>query len=103
MKLYVLGSGGWIPNKNETSCFLIEHKNELIMFDAGTGVSNLKHYAEVMGRYDTISIVLSHYHLDHVVGLIYLLPFIKGKKLNIYGPGKPVYEKSTEEYLNDLL
>lgn len=102
MKLYALGCAGWIPGKNETSCFLIEHKNELIMLDAGTGVSNLKYCKEVWDKYDTVSIILSHYHLDHLIGLIYLPPFLTGKTLKIYGPGKPVYEKSTEEYLSDM-
>lgn len=103
MKLYILGSAGWIPSKNETSCFLIEHKNQLIMLDAGTGTSNIKNHQTILGKYDTISIVLSHYHLDHLVGLIYLLPYLKGKKVNIYGPGKPTYPKRTEDYLNELL
>ena len=102
MKLYGLGCAGWIPGKNETSCFLIEQKNELIMLDAGTGVSNLKYYSEVWDKYDSFSIILSHFHLDHLIGLIYLPPFLNGKKMKIYGPGKPAYEKTTDEYLTEL-
>lgn len=102
MKLYPLGTAGWIPGKNETSCFLIEQKNELIMLDAGTGVSNLKDYLDVWEKYDSFSIILSHFHLDHLIGLIYLPPFLEGKKMKIYGPGKPAYEKTTEEYLKEL-
>lgn len=103
MKLHVLGCGGYIPAKNETSCFLVEHKNQLIMLDAGTGVSNLRKYKEVLDRYDTISVILSHFHLDHIIGLIYIIPFIRDKKLNIYGPGKPAYEKSTHTLLNEMM
>lgn len=102
MKLYPLGTAGWIPGKNETSCFLIEQNNELIMLDAGTGVSNLGKYLDVWGKYDTVSIILSHFHLDHLIGLIYLPPFLDGKKMKIYGPGKPAYNKSTEELLKEL-
>lgn len=102
MKLYALGCVGWIPGKNETSCFLVEEKNELIMLDAGTGASNLKDYQDVWGKYDSVSIILSHFHLDHLIGLIYLPHFLRGKKLRIYGPGKPAYEKTTEEYLNKM-
>lgn len=103
MKIYMLGCNGWIPGKNETSCFLVEEQESLIMLDAGTGVANLRKYLDVLKRYDTISIVLSHYHLDHIIGLIYILPYIKKHKLNIYGPGKPVYQKSTIQYLDELL
>ena len=80
----------------------MEHKNQLIMLDAGTGVSNLKDYQDVWNKYDSVSIILSHFHLDHLIGLIYLPHFLRGKKLRIYGPGKPAYEKTTEEYLNEM-
>ena len=72
------------------------------MLDTGTGVSNLKKYAEVWDKYDSISIILSHFHLDHLIGLIYLPPFLEGKTMKIYGPGKPAYGKTTEEYLTEL-
>ena len=103
MKLHLLGCNGWIPGKNETSCFLLEHKNNLIMLDLGTGVSNLDKFKDVLEKYDELTVILSHYHLDHTIGIIYLLPYLKDKKLTIYGPGKPYYALTTEEYLSNLL
>lgn len=103
MKVTFLGSNGWIPNQDETSCFMVEHKDHLFLLDAGTGTSNLSKYASVLSKYDTITVILSHYHLDHIVGLIYLLPHIKEKKLRIYGPGFLVYDKSTQCILEELL
>jgi ribonuclease BN (tRNA processing enzyme) len=103
MKLYLIGCNGWIPGENETSCFLIEHKNKLLMLDLGTGVSNLVKYKKILEKYDEITVILSHYHLDHTIGIIYLLPYLKEKKLTIYGPGKPYYSFTTEEYLSNLL
>ena len=103
MKIYFLGCGGWIPDKDETSCFMVECKNKLILLDAGTGISNLKNHLDVLHKYDTITILLTHYHLDHIIGLIYLLPYIKEKKLHIYGPGKPIYKKTTQQILEELL
>ena len=73
------------------------------MLDCGTGASRLKYYKDVLDRYDEVSIILSHYHLDHMVGFIYLVPYLKDKKLTIYGPGKLVYAKSTKEYFDDFL
>ena len=102
MRLVFLGCGGWIPRENETSCFAVEHKDSLILLDAGTGIANLPMIRDIYSSYDTVSIILSHYHLDHIIGLIYLLPYLDDKTINIYGPGKPVYGRSTEEILSDL-
>ena len=103
MRVYFLGTNGWIPDEDETSCFMIEHKNKLILLDVGTGASNIKNYVNVLEKYETINIVLSHYHLDHIIGLIYLIPYIKGKTLRIYGPGKPIYDRTTRGILENLL
>ena len=73
------------------------------MLDAGTGVSNIGHFKDVLDRYQTLHIILTHYHLDHIIGLSYLLPYISNKKIVIFGPGIPAYHKSTEELLNDFL
>lgn len=102
MKLYTLGCTGWIPSNNETCCFLVEHKNHLIMLDAGTGVSNIGHYHYLLEKYKTLHIILSHYHLDHIIGLSYLLPYVSDKSIVIYGPGSPSYQRSTQTILNDL-
>ena len=102
--LWVLGSAGWMPRAGqETSCFLLEVDDQLVMLDAGTGVANLGLVTEVLRRHDRLSILLSHYHLDHLVGLMYLKRFVADKRVDVYGPGRPVYPKSTEEYLGDML
>ncbi|OUO33104.1 MBL fold metallo-hydrolase [Olsenella sp. An293] len=103
MRVYFLGCAGWIPNQDETSCFMVELRDQLFLLDAGTGVSNLFGHKDVLERYDRITVLLSHYHLDHIIGLIYLLPHLKGKSLHIYGPGVPCYEDTTEGILERLL
>ena len=103
MKVYALGTAGWIPGKNETSCFMVETENALFLLDAGTGIANLMHYKDVLDRYPTIHLLLSHYHLDHTIGLIYLDPLVRNKELIIYGPGLPYYKYSTEYYMRSLL
>ena len=102
--LWVLGSAGWMPHAGqETSCFLLETPDQLVMLDAGTGVANLALADEVLERHDHLSILLSHYHLDHMAGLMYLKRFVADKRVDVYGPGRPVYPKATEEYVRDLL
>lgn len=103
MIIRVLGSAGWIPGKNETSCVMIEHNDMLFLLDAGTGISNLFKYKDVLEKYDTIHVILSHYHLDHTIGLIYLDPLVRNKTLRIYGPGKLAYPETTDYYIHALL
>jgi len=102
--LWVLGSAGWMPKAGqETSCFLIEAQGQLVMLDAGTGVANLELVTEVLQRHDRLNVLLSHYHLDHLVGLMYLKRFVADKRVDVYGPGKPVYPQTTEEYAGGML
>lgn len=103
MKIHILGSAGWIPGDNETSCIMVENKGTLFILDAGTGLSNLRKYRAVLEKYDTVYLLLSHYHLDHMIGLIYIDPFIREKKFRVYGPGRMAYPETTEEYLHAFL
>ena len=103
MTIYILGSAGWIPGTNETSCIMVENRGELFILDAGTGMSNLRKYRGVLDRYDTVHLLLSHYHLDHMIGLIYIDPFIREKRFRVYGPGRMAYPETTEYYLHAFL
>lgn len=103
MKLYFLGVNGWKPLRNQTSCFLLETDNNLIILDAGTGLAYLQRYKDILDRYDEINLILSHYHLDHVIGLTYISSLFKDKVLNIYAPGKSVYGERAECILKRLL
>lgn len=68
MKLVLLGTTGYHPNHiRHTASFLFPKIG--LLFDAGTGVFRLREYLET----DELDIFLSHAHLDHVVGLTFLL------------------------------
>ncbi len=102
--LWVLGSNGWMPSDGrQTCCFLLEIAGELVLLDAGTGVANLSLVPQVPARHDRLHVLLSHYHLDHVAGLMYLKRFASHMRVDVYGPGRPVYERSTKDYLEDVL
>lgn len=102
--LWVLGSSGWMPREGrETTCILVEIGETLIMLDAGTGVANLAQYADVLARHKRLSIILTHYHLDHTVGLMYLKRFCADMQISIFGPGAPHYPKGCGDYAEDLL
>jgi len=68
MKLVPLGTTGYHPNElRQTACYLLPESGAV--FDAGTGAYRLSDH--LLG--DELDIFLSHAHLDHIVGLTFLL------------------------------
>jgi ribonuclease Z len=69
MRVEFLGTSGFHPTeRRHTSCVLLPELG--LVFDAGTGMFRLP--ARLKTR--ELTVFLSHSHLDHVVGLTYLLP-----------------------------
>lgn len=68
MKLHCLGTAGYHPGElRHTSCYYLPEIG--LAFDAGSGLFRLQ---PLIDR-PCIDIVLSHAHLDHVMGLTFLL------------------------------
>jgi ribonuclease BN (tRNA processing enzyme) len=101
-----MGSMGWIPvQARHTCCYCLEYQETLIVFDAGTGMARFDEPwgKEILNRYDKILLLLSHYHLDHAAGLIYISHFFKDKEVHIAGPGESIYGKSAKDILTGLI
>ena len=102
MNAALLGSGGWIPTvRRETCCAYLREGERVLLIDAGTGVQRLVADPALLAGVERIDIVLTHFHLDHVVGLGYLpaLPL----KPTIWGGGELLGAGSTEAILGRLL
>ena len=88
MKVTILGARGSIPTEGPemlefgggTSCVLVESDDQAIFLDAGTGIINAPNVGD-----KEISILMTHPHLDHVLGLPFF-PYIfeKGRKIGFY-------------------
>ncbi len=79
MLISFLGTNGWFPSDTgQTICTSIETEDELVFLDAGSGLSRLA--GEKLQKPATI--LLSHLHLDHTVGL-HLLQAIGFSALNV--------------------
>lgn len=104
MILTPLGTGGWIPVKNRhTACYALQKDTELIILDFGTGVSRLlKEFDFLLNGVEKITGFISHYHPDHTIGLFYLPAITGERKLELYTPGKGIYEKSSRELMNEF-
>jgi len=77
MKLVLLGTAGYHPNEQRhTPCILVPECG--VMFDAGTGMFRAARFLQTA----QLDIFLSHAHLDHVVGLTYLLSVMRSHPLD---------------------
>jgi ribonuclease BN (tRNA processing enzyme) len=105
MRLTVLGSGGWIPTSSrQTSCYLVTAGTEALVLDAGTGLGALHINPALLDGADTVTVVLSHFHLDHVTGLGFISTRGLGdRELTIAGPGSRSYGRPTRSLVEDQL
>ncbi|MFH1920910.1 MAG: MBL fold metallo-hydrolase, partial [Planctomycetota bacterium] len=88
MKLVLLGTTGYHPNdRRHTPCMLIPECG--VMLDAGTAMYRAGRYLET----PELTILLTHAHLDHVIGLTYLFNVIHAHPL------KRIIVRSGAEYL----
>ena len=105
IRVTVWGSRGLpalMPNSasrygRQTSCLSVETKDHLFVFDAGTGIVELgKEIAAKKRYYKDIWVVLTHFHLDHVLGLGSFAPIYDPNfSIHLIGSNDP--EKTLKE------
>jgi phosphoribosyl 1,2-cyclic phosphodiesterase len=73
------GTGG------NTSCVEVRAGDQLLVFDAGTGIVGLGRTLEPGA---TVHLFLSHLHWDHIQGFPFFAPaWTRGSRVVVYGPG----------------
>jgi len=97
--LLPLGTNGFLPTGGRgTMSFLVARESDVVLLDAGTGLGRLLEpdlSARLVGL-ERLDIVLSHYHLDHVVGLSYLPGVARRLPVRIFAPAPPLTEFGPE-------
>jgi len=95
MRITFLGTNGWYdtPTGN-TVCILLETREYQIIMDAGNGIYKLDQYVVADKR---TYLFLSHFHLDHIIGLHTLNKFHFDGGLWIFGP------KGTKDALGTII
>ncbi|MDX1631068.1 MAG: MBL fold metallo-hydrolase [Thermoanaerobaculia bacterium] len=94
-ELIPLGTNGFFPTGGrQTMTFLILEEETALLLDAGTGMARLleEKLRPRLLTYDRLEILLTHYHLDHVVGLSYLPAVWKEGPVRIHAPGPPLVD-----------
>jgi phosphoribosyl 1,2-cyclic phosphodiesterase len=97
MKITVWGARGSIPAPGpetvryggNTSCVQVELDDGThLILDAGTGIRPL---GQAFGQGQTVNVLLTHLHLDHIQGLVFFQPcFDPESNLRVWGPSSPV-------------
>ena len=111
MRLTIWGARGFsavIPNSasaygRQTSCVSIETKDNIFIFDAGTGIIELgKKIVAEKRYYKDIWIMLTNFHLDHTLGLSEFEPMYDPHfSIHLVGASDP--EKSLREITQNSL
>ena len=90
MKIVVYGAKGSIPYSNgsefggNTSCMTVESGGEELVVDAGSGLYTYQKKFGKDSSQSAVNILISHLHLDHIIGLGMFAPAWNGRKVNIY-------------------
>jgi len=95
LNLIPLGINGFFPSHNrQTACYMIQNGQTIIILDAGTGIARLiePELKKIVDEAKKINIILSHYHLDHIVGLSYLPGICQSKAVSLFAPVYPLIE-----------
>ena len=93
MRIRILGTRGGIQASGsnydkyggDTSCFHVSDGDNYIILDGGSGLRKL---SPSMVASDKESIILlTHFHMDHIIGIPFFTPFFnKDYKFVVYGP-----------------
>lgn len=97
-EMVALGTGGWIPTSaRQTSCYLYRVDKRVLILDAGSGFGRLTLDPSLLLDVSDVTVVLSHFHLDHIEGLGMINEL--GVPLTIGGPGQQLYDMPTRQLL----
>lgn len=101
IELTFLGTSSMLPTKERNpSSVYVEYKGEGILFDCGEGTQRQMSIAGI-SRQKVKKILISHWHADHIAGLMGLIQTINNKEhessVDIFGP------KGTREKMDHLM
>ena len=102
MDLRVLGSGGFVPtDRRETACALLRNGSEALCIDAGSGARRLLSEPSLLEGIERLHVVLTHFHLDHILGL-FVMPALEAP-VEIWAAGQALEQTANTDLMGRLL
>lgn len=84
----MLGSGGWLPTETRrTACVYLRDGSDVLVLDAGSGFARLLTEPGLLEGVERLSVVLTHFHLDHTNGLVALPGLSQVPVREVWAPG----------------
>jgi len=72
---------------SRTSCTMVQEDDHLLILDGGSGIQQFNSLNIPNKRID---VLLTHLHMDHIVGLGFFSPFFNpGQEVHLWGPAAP--------------
>jgi ribonuclease BN (tRNA processing enzyme) len=104
MEARLLGSAGWMPtDSRETCCLYVREGDHVLLVDAGTGLRRLVTEPSLLDGVRRLSIVLTHFHLDHVMGLAFVPALERVPVRELWGAGRALSGQPMVELAHRLL
>ena len=106
LTLTPLGTNGFIPTHGrQTMSYLVRHGEEALLLDAGTGLARLlvPPLAGALAGCARVELLLTHYHLDHTVGLSYLTALFPRTPVRVWAPAPPLVDGNPADGLGRLI
>lgn len=105
MRWLPLGTNGFFPSYGrQTMSFLLRDRGGTLVLDAGCGLGRLVEPGPraLIADQERLDILLTHYHLDHVVGLAFLSG-LWDRPVRIFAPGEPLVDADPRAALERLV
>ncbi len=108
-KFTVRGARGSMPacNRNvlkyggSTTCFSLQTEQGIVVFDSGTGIASVSQDLSHCSELPPITIMFTHFHLDHLIGLPSFAPLYNPRAL-IRFMGDPARKDDWQTTLRSL-
>lgn len=90
-------------DRRETACVYLRDGADVLLLDAGTGMRRLVTEPELLHGVERLHVALTHFHHDHVFGLIALPALRSLAAREVWAPGLRVAQAPAEEVVTTLL
>lgn len=102
MRLVCLGTGGWMFNSTRDTCaYAVVDGDSAYILDAGSGLKRLLEppFNTLLSGIKKVFVLLTHYHLDHTIGLSFSPAVFANKDVTFLLPPEEVAGLSGKDFM----